>query len=165
MVHAVRSRSIVTLGLRGITVTDLSDTVVHVAAVLPWQAAVEILRRVNRLTPGFIVSAGVNDGTRVSLRGKRHRHADVVTSLGTATTQVFSQPLSYAATTTTAAAAASNVAVLGTIAVASLVSTTKRTKILIMIKLCLCVCVCFFQKKTAPIFRFLLLCYTCIQNM
>jgi len=116
VVHAVRSRPIVTLGLGGITVADLSGhAVVRVASVLPRQAAVDILRRVDRLAQGLVVSA-VIAAARVSLRGERHGHADVVTSLGT--TQMFPQPLSYAATAT----AASNVAVLATVTLAGLVS-------------------------------------------
>jgi len=123
VVHAVRSRPIVTLGLGGITVADLSAAIVRVASVLPRQAAVDILRRVDRLAQGLIVSA-VIAAARVSLRGKRHGHADVVTSLGT--TQMFPQPLSYAAPAT----AASSVAVLATVTVAGLVSATKRERML-----------------------------------
>lgn len=49
VVHAVGSWPIVTLGLRGIALADLPAAVVHVAAVLSGQAAVEILRGVNGL--------------------------------------------------------------------------------------------------------------------
>lgn len=49
VVDAIRSWPIVTLGLRGIALADLSAAVVHVAAVLSGQAAVEILRSVNGL--------------------------------------------------------------------------------------------------------------------
>jgi len=122
VVHAVRSRPIVTLGLGGITVADLSGAIVRVASMLPRQAAVDILRRVNRLAQGLIVSA-VIAAARVSLRGKRHGYADVVTSLGT--TQMLPQPLSNAAPAT----AASGVAVLAsTVTLAGLVSATRREK-------------------------------------
>jgi len=82
IVHAVRSRPIVTLRLREIAVVDFSGTIMHVATVLSRQAAVEILRCVNRFTQGFIVSA-IIAGIYVSLRGKCG--SDIVTPFGTAT--------------------------------------------------------------------------------
>lgn len=83
VVHAVRSRSIVTMRFRGITmVDDLSGAVVHVAPMFSRQAAVEILRRVNRFAQGFIVPA-VIASICISLRGKCG--VDVVTSFRTAT--------------------------------------------------------------------------------
>lgn len=121
VVHAVRSRPIVTMRLRGITmIDDFSGAVVHVAPMFSRQAAVEILRRVNRrFAQGFIVPA-VIASICISLRGKRG--VDIVTSFWTAT-QMFSQPLSYATTST-----ASSMIVLNTIGVGGLVSVIKRTK-------------------------------------
>lgn len=120
MVHAIRSRPIVTMRLHGIAVVDdLSGTVVHVAAMFSRQTAVEILRRVNRLAQGFIVPA-VIASICISLRGKRG--VDVVTSFRTAT-QMFPQPLSYATTS-----AASSMVVLDTVGVADLASVTERPK-------------------------------------
>lgn len=120
MVHAIRSRPIVTMRFRGITVVDnLPRAVVHVAAMFSRQTAVEILRRVNRLAQGFIVPA-IIASICISLRGKRG--ADVVTSFRTAT-QMFSQPLSYATTS-----AASSMVVLNTVRIAGLASVIERTK-------------------------------------
>lgn len=98
---------------------DFSDTIVHIAAVFSRQAAVEILRRVNRFTQGFIVSA-IIAGIYVSLRGKCG--SDIMTSLGTAT-EMFPQPLSYTTS------AASSMVVLSTVGVASLVSAKETTKL------------------------------------
>lgn len=98
---------------------DFSDTIVHIAAVLPRQTAVEILRRVNRFTQGFIASA-IIAGIYVSLRGKCG--SDIVTSLGTAT-EMFPQPLSYTTSATT------GMVVLSTVGVASLVSAKETTKL------------------------------------
>lgn len=58
-------------------VDDLSGVVVHVAPMFSRQAAVKILRRVNRFAQGFIVPA-VIASICISLRGKRG--VDVVTS-------------------------------------------------------------------------------------
>lgn len=128
VVHAVGPRPIVTLRLRGTAVIDLPAVrhVVRVArAVLARQAAVEILRRVNRLAQGLAVSAAVIAIVCAAL-GARERAADVVTAFGTAT-QVFAQPLSY--TTTAAAAATVGVAVvMRAVRLAGLASATWTTK-------------------------------------
>lgn len=118
VVHAVWSRPIETLKLRGTAVVNLSGAILCVATVFSRQTAVKILRRVNRFAEGFIV-ADVIGGIRVSLGGKRR--VDVVTSFETAT-QMFPQPLSYATST-------SSLAILSTVGVASLVSATGRIKL------------------------------------
>lgn len=61
MVHAARSLSIVTLGLRRIAVAGLPSPIVSIAAMLPRQAAVKILRGVHAPAEGLLVSRTLHD--------------------------------------------------------------------------------------------------------